>query len=538
MKLKDLAARAGRWISRAAGSGPAAPAPAPAAQTTAVAADRFDAMSWQETYSDARALQTLAGELQERYDHAADLLRDLWTAAYKADPQLRPRQEMDPGRLVNHRVLQTVLESDDFAELRQHTVGDAYASAMAVLAQADALRRALEDTRREQDAGTDARDRAQEAEEAAGAVAGAMAAAEAAAGGDGTVPAGEAQALISAAEAAQRAEDAAAAARETAENAADASAAKARATLHRGIRDAAAEREDDEELCAAWGIEPGQLARLDFGERQALAARMRATNLVKFARLMGRFRAMAEGERARKVEGVAGELVGLTLGGDVDRAVDADLAHLAVPALRAAWLARWAEDQLLQYETRGEDRTGAGAIIACVDTSGSMRFPQPDGATGDAWAKGCALALLNQARAERRAFAGIVFSSAEQVRVFRFPAGQVPPARDLLDFAEFSFGGGTDFEAPLTEAVDLLAAEYDADGKAKGDIVLISDGSCGVSEDWTAAWLEAKARLGFRLFGVAVARHAGRVMDALCDNARSVDDLTTPEAARELFGLI
>jgi uncharacterized protein with von Willebrand factor type A (vWA) domain len=528
MNLRELAAKAGRWLGLA-----------PREQhANAIVADRFDEMSWAETYSEARALRTLAGELQEHHDHAADLLRDLWTAAFKADPVLRPRGEMDAGRLVNHRVAATLLESDDFTELRRHTVGDAYAAAMAVLAQADAVRRVLEQTREEQQAGSEAQDRAGDQEQAAAAVAAALAGAEAAAGEDGELPEEAGEALAEAIAAAEDADRAAGAARAAAESAADAAGRKVRGALGKGARDAAAERSGEAELMATWGIGPGQLERMPFEERRALAERLKGTRLVRFAKLMGRFRTMAEGERARKVERVPGELVGLTLGGDVSRAVADDLANLAVPALRALWLARWADSQLLEYETRGDERTGLGAIIACVDTSGSMLAVQPNGASGNAWAKGCALALLDQARAERRAFAGILFSSASEIRIFRFPAGQVPAISDLIDFAEFSFNGGTDFEAPLSAAVELLAGEYDTDGKAKGDIVLISDDECGVSEQWTAAWLEAKQRLAYRLFGIAVARRPGLVMEALCDNARSVDDLTTPDAARELFGLI
>jgi uncharacterized protein with von Willebrand factor type A (vWA) domain len=528
MNLRGLAAKAGRWLGLAPRE----------RHASAVAADRFDEMSWQETYSEARALRTLADELQEHHDHAADLLRDIWTAAFKADPVLRPRGEMDAGRLVNHRVIGTLLESDDFTELRRHTVGDAYAAAMAVLAQADAVRRALEQTREEQQAGSDARDRAGDQDQAAAAVAAALADATAAAGEDGELPAAAGEALAAAIAAAEEADSAADTARAAAEAAADATARKVRGTIQKGARDAAADRSEEEELMAAWGIGPGQLERMPFQERQALAERLKGTRLVRFAKLMGRFRTMAEGERARKVERVPGELVGLTLGGDVSRVVADDLANLAVPALRALWLARWADSRLLEYETRGDDRVGLGAVIACIDTSGSMLAVQPDGASGNAWAKGCALALLDQARAERRAFAGILFSSASEIKTFRFPAGQVPAVSDVIDFVEFSFNGGTDFETPLSAAVDLLAQEYDTDGKAKGDIVLISDDECGVSEQWTAAWLEAKARLAFRLFGIAVARRPGLVMEALCDNARSVDDLTAPDAARELFGLI
>jgi hypothetical protein len=114
-----------------------------------------------------------------------------------------------------------------------------------------------------------------------------------------------------------------------------------------------------------------------------------------------------------------------------------------------------------------------------------------------------ALALLDQAQAGKRDFAGILFSSARQSSKFRFPAGQAPGIGVVLDLAEFFYGGGTDFETPLDQATELLEAEFGEDGKTRGDIVLITDGACDVSEGWTRAWNDRKHRLGLRLFGIS-----------------------------------
>ena len=69
----------------------------------------------------------------------------------------------------------------------------------------------------------------------------------------------------------------------------------------------------------------------------------------------------------------------------------------------------------------------------------------------------------------------------------------------------------------------------------RGDIVLITDGECGVTEDWMRAWNERKHRLGYRVFGVAVGPGPGPVLDALSDNLRTITDLTTPDAASDIF---
>jgi uncharacterized protein with von Willebrand factor type A (vWA) domain len=526
-KLKDLAARAGRWL----GLAPAA------AHTAAVAGDKFDVMTWRDTWSQAAALRELADDLADRHHYAADLLSDVFLAAYKAAPQLRDPSEMDPSRMINHQVIGSLLSSPEFADLRRETAGDPYAAAMAVIAQGPALRRMLEQAEQAQDAADQAAAARKAAEQAAGAVTAALEHAAAWAGEDGSVPGAEAgavtQAIGRAVQAAQAAGDAAAAAR----RALAAATPGIRAAARTAAAAAAGQAHEEAALMMAWGVGPGELQRMSFEQRARLAERIRGGRLGQFADLIGRFRRMAAGQRARKTEGAPGELVGITLGDDLGRLIPSEMASLGVPALRAAFAARYAEQRLFIYETRGEEHTGQGAIICCVDCSDSMRWPRPGSgpATGEAWAKACALALLDQARAARRDFAGILFSSAGEVATFRFPASQPARIGDVLDFAELFYGGGTDFAAPLDAAAGLLEAEYDADGRMRGDIVLITDGECKVTEEWMRSWQDRKARLGHRVFGISIGADPGPVLAALSDSLRAVADLTSPDVASDIF---
>lgn len=205
-------------------------------------------------------------------------------------------------------------------------------------------------------------------------------------------------------------------------------------------------------------------------------------------------------------------------------------------ALRAGFAVRLVEHRLFTYATRGEEHAGRGAIIAAIDCSGSMTTPH-DGVPGEARAKACALAFLDTVRAARRHFAGILFSAATQVKVFRFPAGQAPIG-DVPDFSEFFWYSGTDFQAPLDAAADLLEADYNADGTQRGDIVLVTDGHCGISEDRMRHYHDRKNRLNDRTFGVAIASQPGPVLGALCDNVRGITDLTEPAATRDMFRVI
>jgi uncharacterized protein with von Willebrand factor type A (vWA) domain len=525
-KLKDIATRAGRWL----GLAPAT------AHTAAIAGDKFDAMTWRDTYGQAAALRKLADDLADRHHYAAELLSDVFLAAYKAAPQLRDPSEMDPSRMVNHQVISSLLSSPEFAELRRETVGDPYAAAMAVIAQGPALRRMLEQAEQAQDTADKAAQARRAAEEAATAVAAAVEQAADRADTDGTVPDAQAdaagQAISRAEQAARAAEDASTAARQ----ALSAAASGIRSAIRAAAAYAAEQAREEAALMMAWGVGPGELQRMSFEQRARLAERIRSGRIGQFAELIGRFRRMAAGQRARKTEGAPGELVGITLGDDLGRVIPSEMASLGVPALRASFAARYAEQRLFIYETRGEEHTGQGAIIGLVDCSGSMGAPGPGGrVTGEAWAKACALALLDQARAGRRDFAGILFSSAGELATFRFPANQPARISDVLDFAELFYGGGTDFATPLDAAADLLEAEYNAEGRMRGDIVLITDGECRVTEEWMRSWQERKARLGHRVFGISIGADPGPVLGALADNLRTITDLTTPEAAGDIF---
>ncbi|MEV1069606.1 VWA domain-containing protein [Streptomyces sp. NPDC050263] len=530
-KINELASPAGRWLGLSAAG--------PERHTAAVVADRFDRIAWRDTYEQSAGLRDLAEELNKRYDYTTDLLTDAFLAAYKVRPRLREREEMDLSRLVNHQVITSLVESPEFAELRRETAGDPYAAAMAVLAQAAALRRMLEHSRDAREQAEQARKAQQDAEGAATAVSEALQQAADEAAEDGTVPAPAADAVQQAIEAAE------AAARQAAQDAAQALAAASpgvRAAARNAAAKAAEAVREEAALMRAWGVAPSELERMPFDQRARLAERLRTGRLAQWAELIGRFRQMADGERARKVENATGELVGVTLGNDLSRVIPSELANLGLPELRAVFAVRYAAGELMLYDSQGEQATGQGAVIACVDTSHSMYEAGPGGVTREAWAKACALALLDQARHAGRDFVGILFSAADKIQVFRFLADQPAEIAQVLDFAETFLGGGTSYQTPLSAAGELLEEEFNDAARTRGDIVMITDDDCGVTEEWMRGWNDAKHRLDFRVFGVAVGTprvaETDSVLQALCDNLRSIEDLTDVHHAADLFRVI
>jgi uncharacterized protein with von Willebrand factor type A (vWA) domain len=311
-KLADLAGKAGRWL------GLGQPAPR---HTGAVEADRFDEMTWREITSQAAALRELTENLGERHDYAADLVRDVFLAAYKASPVVRPEAEMDRSRLVNRAVVEGLLRSPEFAELRRDTAGDVYASAMAVLAMEGNLRRALEQAGQAQQAADEAARAQEEEREAAAAVQQAIEAATAAADENAQVPDGAAGDVQAAIAAAQQAAERATAAGQAADQTLAGAAPGMHAGLRAGAQKAGDESREEAALMAAWGTSPGELQRMDLQTRRKLAERLRTGRMAQFTGLIGRFRQMAAGQRARRMENVPGELVGIQTGDDLGRLI-------------------------------------------------------------------------------------------------------------------------------------------------------------------------------------------------------------------------
>ncbi len=276
--LDALTRQAGRWLARSA---------APAERhTTAVVAGPYDRVARRDVYARSAALRELATRLLTRHAYAPDLLADVFLCAYQAAPRLRDRAVTAPSHLVHHPVVAALTQSPDFAALHRETAGDAYAAALAALAQSSALRGLLERSREARERTGRAGQARQRAEAAAADVGEALRKAAAEAGGQGEAPAPAVAAVRRAVEAAEAAENEAR--RE------DGAAAQAMAAAVPGIRSAAraaasaaAEAVRQEAgLMRAWGVEAGERERMPFDERARLAERLRSGRLAAWADLI------------------------------------------------------------------------------------------------------------------------------------------------------------------------------------------------------------------------------------------------------------
>lgn len=283
--------------------------------------------------------------------------------------------------------------------------------------------------------------------------------------------------------------------------------------------------EEVQSIIGAWSNEPGNLQRTP--ENKALLERVRASDILRdIAKYLGRFREIfAQGKRNGYTHG-RGEKYSLELGSDLSRALTSELAMLAAPETLPLFLRKYQRRQIKQYLRREPIYKGAGAMICCLDESGST--------AGEcaAWGKAVALTLLDIAESEGRKFALIHFSGPGRFQTDRFLPKQAT-VEDKLRAAETFLDGGTDFCTPMNEALRLMQEE----GFDNADIVFITDGECLLPEEYISNLQKEQSVRRFTITGILLDQgNAGMdfSLKPFCQNIYRTSELTGEAIVREL----
>jgi uncharacterized protein with von Willebrand factor type A (vWA) domain len=230
---------------------------------------------------------------------------------------------------------------------------------------------------------------------------------------------------------------------------------------------------------------------------QALSIAEMWTNnpvLIAVAELYGKMDKHIRFERAKRISGGQDEIVDVTLGDDLRRVVNSELALLSDPDTEDLFYAEYIAAELPVYTLVGEEHAGRGPIVLVVDESGSMSGER------NIWAKAIALCLLNISRREKRDFAYVGFSSPRQVHAFEFKTKRPLDPQAIVDMASHFYGGGTDYLTGVEQAVRIMdqAGEF-----RKADIVLVGDGDASFSTNDKIA-RDHLTEKGVRLHGIGI----------------------------------
>lgn len=502
-----------------------------------VGADRWDKQSYERMKAEAAALAAAGETLAEAAPTGEPLMADVFWSLHKAGPEIVDPAAVRPDHMINRSVMEEAFDLTEWKSVRNYTRGDDVAAAMAAASLEPDIETLLDRQKMLQD-------QAQELHETMAQLAAAQAEKvdldelverwtspdadpdEAAEQMEGV--AGQGEGLDAQIEGlAEQAEAQGAALVEQLQR----EAPSTQATMARAMGRASESARQSANMSRAWGLEPGTLQRMPADQRMALAKRLNSPRLKRIAELFGPMRNLAMTEQMRKTAHAVDEVVGITLGSDLERVLPSELVKLGDPLRRTEFFRDFAEHRLPVWELEGKEKVGKGAIILLEDGSGSMEG-EPE-----LWAKAVMLCLMHIARKQKRVFRLIHFGSPGQMYEISFEKPSDYTIERILDAAEIFFRGGTDFMGPINRGVEYLRKEHAERGFVTGDIVMVSDGLAGVTEQWKGWFEEEKDRLKFALWGILIGMPKDTepiytLADHKCCDVR---DLATGGDVRQLF---
>jgi len=287
------------------------------------------------------------------------------------------------------------------------------------------------------------------------------------------------------------------------------------------------------EALSIWGVDAaGGGGDINLEDKLELFAKLEQNaRLREVTALLGRLRFVAAAAHRQRPDQRPNELAEVKLGNDLARLLPTEIALLGDRVTETIFMRKFAERELMVYGLKGQPPNTRGPIIFCLDESRSMEGQR------DITAKAIAMSMLSVARADARDLAIIHFSSADQLEINEFPAGR-GRALDVVSVLSHFFDGGTDFDAPLTAAIDLSerSAAFE-----KADIVMVTDGEALIGPGTRQRLADAKEKRGTRLFAVCVGTE-GNIFKGLADEVWSSVDLSAeaddPQLLRELVDKI
>lgn len=513
-----------------------------------IESNRWDVSTRKEIESQVKDYVIATNRLTESVDTGYEAMSDTVMSLFKAVPRLRDPGDIRPSYLINRAVMGELAELRELEDARRHSIGDPVATGLAAAELEpeleilfDKLEQAQQQAQNIEGMLQEAEGELQDLDELMAQLAGAD---------DLEEP--EAKDWQ---EQAARIQEHLDALREQIENRTtnlneqlDMQRPYIKEALQ-GAMDKVNESNDALAQFDSWGLSPGSIKRMDPRPRMELAKRLKSDKFKRMAEVIGRMQNIAFTSQQQRSDYSMEEVYELEQGDDLARLVPTELLALGDEILVYDFLHRFMERSLVQYALQGTETVQRGGILSLMDSSSSM--------TGDRqiWSKAISLALLKIAKMQNRQFRAIEFAgpglyieyefdtSRDELMLKRSHAGVdrfFYGAEAILTFAEDGLGGGTCFMTPFGRALDIMEAEHSTTGVTQADIIFLTDGQAGVTEEFMDRFHTERERLGFKTFGIAIGGHCeSEPMASLCDGGVvSVQQLTNENDMRPVFGAV
>lgn len=313
----------------------------------------------------------------------------------------------------------------------------------------------------------------------------------------------------------------------------DAAGPEVTSNLRSAISNAADEAKDTQVAARMWGVDDAEMKRMPATERIELAKKLNNPRFRQIAERFGPMWNTVLSEQARRTVHVKEEIYDIEVGNDLSVLVPSELQSLGHPLLKRDFYRRYAEHSLLQYAQQGEEKLARGGIVFCEDGSGSMSGDR------ELWAKAFMLCLLHLARRQKRTMHLVHFGSRNRIRHIEFTKPEHFTFERIMEAAEVFFGGGTDFQTPMSKALEILEAEHDSYGGVRADVVFVTDDECAVTSEFMEDYLDRMHKLESTTWGISVSQSVVRPNGSLAqmteNKVATVRDFISGDDVRHVF---
>lgn len=269
-----------------------------------------------------------------------------------------------------------------------------------------------------------------------------------------------------------------------------------------------------------WGDEEGTETRVGYKEKLAIAETMLSNrNLMRIAKMAGKFKQIAEKKFLSKMESMSGEIEDVYLGDDVYRLTANEQLGLIEPDLYGLFTQKYLDRKLECFRVKNRHSKGVGPIIICIDVSGSMNGDR------DIWAKAVAAALIKIAKRDHREVDVVMFDTSVS-KIYSFE-NTTRDLEILVDMLTYHTGGGTHFDPPLNKCIEILNSKHNM---RKADIIFITDGEAEFYSETEEKILNKKKEIDLSIDVIFIKTHQDYVKNhdfqKIADRCVSVDNLT------------
>lgn len=240
------------------------------------------------------------------------------------------------------------------------------------------------------------------------------------------------------------------------------------------------------------GIDEHSMNQMSFDEIIAVHKQYKQPHFIRFINKVGKNKLYAQQIQYKKKKKHALPIDKITTSHKIDLLIEDELIALAldIEAFEKDFYDRYLRDDLLTVDLIELQDKRKGPIILCYDGSGSMEGIKIEETQSHI------LAILEIAKIQKRHMVIIQFASASEPLYIKEINPKYISAQDVLDILDTFICGGTDFEKPLSKAIEYIKK----DQHNKSDILFITDGQCEIRTEFKKDFLRLKQLRDFKLY--------------------------------------